>query len=589
MVGSVEIAHVDHCDSAHQRSIQTFNDAHPAHPMRLAQFGSPARAVFACVGAIFASGGCTMSLGDIGDIDLDICASPNPAVASVGVQPKQVNLRVGFNAPIQALPLDAQGALVFCAPEMTWSSSDPSVATVSQGTVVAVSAGKAFIRATSGGKSDSAEVTVVATAIASVEITGVPPSLLVGQTSGLQLVARDADGNVVPPLSIVWQTDDAAVATVSARGMVIAMKEGSATVSATAEGLKAVARVTVTADLPVKRFSQIAAGGAHTCAIVGGGGIADGTAFCWGEGTVGQLGGGVTGFARVPTLVSGGHTFTSIAVGDYSSCALTASGETYCWGSNDQGQLGDGTRINRMVPVRVSTTVAFRTLASGGTMTCGLTPAGTAYCWGLAGSAIALAPALVPGSIQFADLTGGRGYVCGRTSAGRVYCWGSVFTWAARTPTAVRGDMLFAQISAGASHACGVALADGLGYCWGRMDTYPLGSAIPQGVRETPVAIPGGLRYASVAAGSTFTCGVTTSGSYCFGTALLSNSSLDSSPRAIPKDDRLRFVTLSAGASHACAIDPNGGGWCWGGNSVGQVGAGDVNSGVGEPLQLRIP
>src|SRR5688500_7566092 len=233
MVGSVEIAHVDHCESAHQRSIHAFNEDHPAHPMRIAQFGSPARALFACVGAVFASGACNMS---IADVDFDICAGPNPAVASVQVQPKQVNLRVGFNAPIQAVPLDAQGTFVFCGPELTWSSSDPSVATVSQGTVVAVSAGKAFIRATSGGKSDSAEVTVVATAIASVEIEGVPPSLLVGQTSGLRLIARDADGNVVPPLSIAWQTDDAAVATVSARGMVIAVKEGSATVSAMAEG-----------------------------------------------------------------------------------------------------------------------------------------------------------------------------------------------------------------------------------------------------------------------------------------------------------------------------------------------------------------
>jgi hypothetical protein len=201
-------------------------------------------------------------------------------------------------------------------------------------------------------------------------------------------------------------------------------------------------------------------------------------------------------------------------------------------------------------------------------------------------------PTRVASGIEFAELTsGGGGFVCGRTAAGRAYCWGTGFAngWAPITPTSPRGDMLFSQISAGSYHVCGVAVADGLGYCWGRLQGSPLGWMFPDGVRETPVAIPGGLRYTSVSAGGNFTCGVTGSGSYCLGAARLSNSDGGPSPRAIPKEEQHRFVVISGGDYHACAIDANGGGWCWGMNTAGQVGAGEYGSSPTEPLQLRIP
>jgi len=148
--------------------------------------------------------------------------------------------------------------------------------------------------------------------------------------------------------------------------------------------------------------------------------------------------------------------------------------------------------------------------------------------------------------------------------------------------------VLFSQISASSYHVCGVAIADGLGYCWGRLDTQPLGSSVPQGTRETPVVVPGGLRYENIAAGGSFTCGVTASGSFCVGGTLLGNSVMGSSPMPIPAEDRHRFATISGGSFHACAIDTNGGGWCWGRNFEGQVGAGEYQTAATEPRQLRI-
>jgi len=468
------------------------------------------------------------------------------------------------------------------------ASSDPRVATVSStGLVTAVSAGDVYIRGTSGTVRDSVAIRVVATALASVVIKSAPPSLLLRQTVGLGLEARDSDGNVVTPDAVVWRSEDSTVATITNTGMLVAVRAGLATVIVDAEGLTAAAQIQVTDETPARTFRQIAAGGQHTCAIVGGGGIPEGTAYCWGDGTVGELGVGQTGYAAVPIRVAGEHRFTFIAAGGPSSCGIIVSGETYCWGANNAGQLGDGTQTNRMVPVRVATTLSFRQLALGSDMTCGLVAEGSAYCWGRIGSATATRPTLAPGGIKFVDLTGGGGFVCGRTYTGRAYCWGNGDTWAGATPTPPRGDLLFSQINVGVYHVCGVAVSDGLGYCWGRMDARPLGMTVPTGTRDTPIAIPGGLRLASVSAGNGFTCGVAENGSYCLGNTGLSNNIVDSYV-AVPGEPRQRFATLASGQFHACAIDTRGGGWCWGRNFEGQVGAGERSSPATEPYQLLI-
>ena len=37
-------------------------------------------------------------------------------------------------------------------------------------------------------------------------------------------------------------------------------------------------------------------------------------------------------------------------------------------------------------------------------------------------------------------------------------------------------------------------------------------------------------------------------------------------------------VSIEQGSRHACAVDENGQGWCWGSNSTGQLGVGDRDS-----------
>jgi alpha-tubulin suppressor-like RCC1 family protein len=99
-------------------------------------------------------------------------------------------------------------------------------------------------------------------------------------------------------------------------------------------------------------FAAVAAGGTHTCALT-----ATGEAYCWGQGTYGQLGTGVAPFASgIPVAVTGGLTFVALSVGTSSehTCGVTPDSVTYCWGYNLYGQVGDGTTTSRPAPTRVA-------------------------------------------------------------------------------------------------------------------------------------------------------------------------------------------------------------------------------------------
>jgi alpha-tubulin suppressor-like RCC1 family protein len=80
-----------------------------------------------------------------------------------------------------------------------------------------------------------------------------------------------------------------------------------------------------------------------------------GKAYCWGANNRGQLGIGTTAnSALTPQPVAGGLTFLSLRAGAYHVCGLVADGSAYCWGNNDLGQLGDGSTRPSTKPTKVS-------------------------------------------------------------------------------------------------------------------------------------------------------------------------------------------------------------------------------------------
>jgi alpha-tubulin suppressor-like RCC1 family protein len=124
-------------------------------------------------------------------------------------------------------------------------------------------------------------------------------------------------------------------------------------------------------------FKQVDAGLDFSCAIA-----VNGRAFCWGDGSYGQLGNGSTRSARTPQAVQGGLRFERLTTGSFHACAETGADRAYCWGHNLYGSLGDGTTTGRTAPVAVSGGASYIHVSAGSFFTCGVTAAGPAQCWG---------------------------------------------------------------------------------------------------------------------------------------------------------------------------------------------------------------
>src|SRR5437773_2188179 len=134
----------------------------------------------------------------------------------------------------------------------------------------------------------------------------------------------------------------------------------------------------------------VAARGYHSCALLG-----DGTVWCWGRNSDGQL--GVTpsgsqcpttpGFfcSSTPVRATGITSAAAVIAGGYHTCALFGDGTAQCWGRNDDGQLGDGTFTSSSTAVRVGGITGAVAVSAGILHTCALLANGTVKCWGAVG------------------------------------------------------------------------------------------------------------------------------------------------------------------------------------------------------------
>ena len=124
---------------------------------------------------------------------------------------------------------------------VTWTSSDESVAKVVNGKVTAVKSGKATITAKCGGK--TAECAVIVTVpTGSVTLDKTSLSLAVGETVQLTATVKPADAT---DKNVTWTSSDESVAKV-VNGKVTAVKSGKATITAKCEDKTAECAVTVT-------------------------------------------------------------------------------------------------------------------------------------------------------------------------------------------------------------------------------------------------------------------------------------------------------------------------------------------------------
>ena len=149
-------------------------------------------------------------------------------VASVSLSQGSVSLEPGgtVNLTATVAPDNATDKNV------TWSTSNQAVATVSNGAVTAVGEGSATITATAGGKSGTCSVSVKKknVAVVSVELDKTDVELEEGKVVTLVATVKPDDAT---DKKVTWKSDSEQVAVVDANGKVTAVKPGSATITVT--------------------------------------------------------------------------------------------------------------------------------------------------------------------------------------------------------------------------------------------------------------------------------------------------------------------------------------------------------------------
>jgi uncharacterized protein YjdB len=168
-----------------------------------------------------------------------------PRVAAVIVSPSSANVIIGNNLQLAAETRDANSN-VLTGRTVTWSSSAPSIATVSaSGLVTSVALGSVTITATSEGKAGTSSISVVPVPVAIVTVSLASTSITVGQGTQATATTRDSTGAILNGRSVTWTSGNNAVATVSSTGLVTSVSSGSVQIVATSEGKTGSATLTV--------------------------------------------------------------------------------------------------------------------------------------------------------------------------------------------------------------------------------------------------------------------------------------------------------------------------------------------------------
>jgi uncharacterized protein YjdB len=166
-------------------------------------------------------------------------------VASVRLVPANATLRVGGTFSFTPEARDAAGALLSGRP-VTWSSSNPSVATITTtGRITALTAGATIISADCEGRVGLASVNVSPGAVATVRVTPSSLALMTGETQQLVAQPMDESNSPLAGRSVAWSTSSPSVATVTTAGIVAGVGSGSATITATSEGRSGTVSVSV--------------------------------------------------------------------------------------------------------------------------------------------------------------------------------------------------------------------------------------------------------------------------------------------------------------------------------------------------------
>ncbi len=332
----------------------------------------------------------------------------------------------------------------------------------------------------------------------------------------------------------------------------------------------------------------IVAGYDHTCAI-----LDNDSVKCWGKNAEGRLGvadlinrGDLPGMGDglVAVSLGTGRTVMAIAAGNFHTCAILDNGSVKCWGGNADAQIGAGDRIDwGDLPAEMGDGLPIvdlgkgrtaKAIAAGDTHTCARLDNGAIKCWG--GNRM--------GQLGLGDHDdrGGQPGEMGDALA-------AVNLGAGRTAKA---------LAMRSNHAC-VLLDNGAMKCWGRNTYGQLGlgdkfargdDGAKMGDALTSVDLGTGRTAKAIVAMLEKTCAVLDDDRIkCWGNNAYGqlgqgdrNNRADGpgemgnalAPVQLGTGRTVKWLAI--GGYHACAVLDDDRLKCWGRNTYGQLGLGDI-------------
>jgi len=496
------------------------------------------------------------------------------------------------------------------SPTVKYSTSAGYIATVdATGKIHAVAPGTATITAAVGTVKDELQVTVNWPPVQSVDLEIANANVFVEDTVATNIVVLNSKLKPAPNARVTYTTSAPLVATVDAIGRISGVGDGTATITATAEGVSdqiqvivawppvtslAFSRDTATLLLDDSLATSVVVmnsrGRVARNAVITYASSANGVATIGSDGKIRTQGvGAATLTATVGTfsdaigLTVAPH-FTSIALGEVHTCGISGIGGLWCWGLDAAGQLGQGHLVQcvavsqcSMVPLRVpppTGNLRFVSSALGVNHSCALTDTGAAYCWGSnalaqlgngsTSTGIVATPTAVSGGLTFKSLYGGRWHTCGITTTDETYCWG--WDWVGQLGTGVVPT----------------------GRCdWGNTQTP---------CSRVPIKVVGNKTFVDIQARESATCGRTVAGEiYCWGLEVGGTESTEC--QTDPSNNRCTRTPLlqASGATYAgllvtggmiCGRSSLGALSCWGFAYSGEFGNGSAHTNTATPIAV---
>ena len=220
---------------------------------------------------------------------------------------------------------------------------------------------------------------------------------------------------------------------------------------------------------------------------------------------------------------------------------------------------------------------------------------------------------LATGARGWLAIYGGAGnndMTCAQYSDRRIYCWGSSLFGASLgsvqpggisnvpVPVTLPAGVSVKEFVLGGNTMHCLLDTQGVAYCWGQNPAGLGNSTVNRAAAPVRVELPVNERLISIAPTYTSACALTESRAvYCWGDnpsapllgvprAVLPESAV---PIRYPLPTNLRFERLEAFGRSVCGITADEARWCWGSNTVGELGIGNTEPVTAPSRALALP